>query len=102
MWPFRKKKSQADLAVEWMPKAIDAAAEKWLIFQNLPLKNDVTLQDKIYMFSLPLAKGLKQWEAFRNSPEELFLLIAAKGVEKSGTHSNNEIAAALGMPYLPS
>ena len=102
MWPFKRKKSEADLALEWMPQAINVAAQKWLEFQNLPFNHGAPLGDQIFAFSIPLSQGLRQWKAFQGADEPFFLLIAAKGVEKAGTHSGDEIAAALQLPYLPS
>lgn len=101
MWPFRPQKSKADSAIEWMPRAIDVASRKWVEFQKLPFMQDVPLGDRIYAFSIPLSQGLKQWKAFSEADDPFFLLIAAKGVEKAGTHSSAEIAAALQLPYLP-
>lgn len=102
MWPFKRKKTEADVAIEWMPYAIQVASQKWLDFQALPLTPNFPLEDRIYAFSIPLGEGLKQWAAFKKADDPFFLLIAAKGVEKSGTHSAEEIAAALQLPYLPS
>lgn len=94
----RRKKSAADLAVRAMPRAVAIASDKWLEFQVLKFKDEVSLADRIYAFSVPLREGLRSWEAFKVAPDEIFLLIAAKGVEASGTHSKEEIEASLGVP----
>ena len=94
MWPFKKK--QSPLPIEWIDRAIEVAAEKWLEFQNLPFKDGLSLADQIYMFSVPLGQGLKTWEAFKGATEGAFLFIAAKGVQMSGTHTRDEIEVALG------
>src|SRR3546814_4272997 len=86
MWPFNRRKSKADMAIEWMPRAIEVASQKWSEFERQPFAADWPLDEKIYQFSLALGKGLNQWEAFKDSPNELMLLLAAKGVERSGTH----------------
>ena len=101
MWRFKPKKSKADRAIEWMPRAIEVAAEKWREFERLPFKNEVPLEDRIFAFSIPLGKGLRQWKAFEDADDTLFLIVAAKGVEKAGSYSSDEIASALGLPYLP-
>src|SRR3546814_14270055 len=98
MWPFNRRKSKADMAIEWMPRAIEVASQKWSEFERQPFAADWPLDEKIYQFSLALGKGLNQWEAFKDSPNELMLLMAAKGVERSGTHLRIEIEAALGFP----
>ncbi|WP_133030234.1 hypothetical protein [Sphingomonas sp. PP-CE-1G-424] len=95
MWPFSRRKSPADLAIEWMPHAIDVASQKWLEFQLLPFRAEVPLETRIMAFVEPLKIGLRQWEAFRTAPDAIFLLIAAKGVEKSGTHSISQLEQAL-------
>lgn len=93
-----RKKSPADQAIEALPQAIDVAAQKWLEFQRLPFRDDVPLEMKIMAFLVPLQDGLSKWDAFRQSPDAIFFIIACKGVEKSGTHSTEEIERAIGLP----
>lgn len=98
MWPFKPRRSSADLAVEWMPRAIDVAAQKWLEFVGQPFAEQMALGEKIFLFTTGLSKGLRQWPAFKASPDVIFLLIAAKGVERSRTHLRIEIESALQVP----
>lgn len=98
MWPFKKKQSDADLAIEWMPRAIDVAAQKWIEFESQPFAKEMDLEQKLFVFTEGFRKGLKQWVAFKRSPDPLFLLIAAKGVERSGTHLRMELEAVLNFP----
>jgi hypothetical protein len=95
MWPFKTKKTKAELAIEWLPRAIQVATHKWLEFEAQPFATSFSLTEKIAYFSVGLKKGLGQWEAFKNAPPGLIALIAAKGVEQSGTHTKAEVEAAL-------
>lgn len=97
-WPFRKRQSAADLAIEWMPRAIEVAAQKWVEFEAQPFSASMALDEKIYWFTQGLAAGLRQWKAFKDGPDAIMLLIAAKGVERSRTHLRIEIETALGIP----
>lgn len=98
MWPFKPRKSNVDLAVEWMPRAIEVATLKWLEFVEQPFAQSMPLDEMLYIFTTGLTAGLREWKAFKSSPDALFLLIAAKGVERSRTHLRIEIEAALGLP----
>jgi hypothetical protein len=101
MWPFTRKKSKADVAIEWMPRAIEVASEKWLEFEEQPFAQDMDLEQRIFLFSEGLGRGLKQWKAFSDADDPLFLLIAAKGIERSRTHLRLELEAVLkfAIPY---
>lgn len=100
MWPFKRKKSKSDVAIEWMPRAIEVAAQKWIEFEKQPFTQDMTLEQRIYLFTEVLGKGLKQWEAFSDAADSLFLLIAAKGIERSRTHLRLELEAVLNLQSL--
>lgn len=99
---FRKNKegSSADEIIAVMDDAIQFAAEKWTYFtEALPFKDSVTLQDKIIGFVPPATEGLKnKFPALQDAPNPVYMLIIAKGVELSGTHSKEEIENALGVP----
>lgn len=95
MWPFTQKKSKADVAIEWMPRAIEVAAEKWIEFERQPFAQELDLEQKVFLFSEGLGRGLKQWKAFSDAADPLFLLIAAKGIERSRTHLRLELEAVL-------
>ena len=98
MWPFKKKQNSSEAAVEWMPRAIEVASQKWQEFDSQPFAAKMPLDEKIFRFSEGLGLGLKQWSAFKASPDSLMLLIAAKGVEQSRTYLRIEIETALGFP----
>ena len=95
MWPFKEKKSKAALAIEWLPRAIEVAKYKWIEFDAQPFARDFSLTEKIILFAEGLESGLSQWKVFRNPPQGLMMLIAAKGIQASGTHSKTEIELAL-------
>jgi hypothetical protein len=86
------------MAVEWMPRAIDVAAQKWIEFEAQPFAASMKLDEKLYLFTQGLAAGLRQWNAFKASPDAFILLIAAKGVERSRTYLRIEIETALNIP----
>ena len=54
MWPFKKKQTAADIAIEWMPRAIDVAAQKWIEFQDQTFAATMQLNEKIYHFTTGL------------------------------------------------
>lgn len=95
MWPFKRRQSKADLAIEWMPRAIEVAAQKWIEFELQPFAQEMELDQKIVLFAEGVGAGLKQWKAFESAPDSLFLLIAAKGIERSRTHLRLELEAVL-------
>lgn len=98
MWLFKRKKSKAELAVEWMPRAIEVAAQKWVEFEAQPFAQEMELEQKIFLFAEGLRRGRQQWEAFADAADPLFLLIAAKGIERSRTHLRLELEAVLKLP----
>ena len=95
----KKKKSKADAAIAVMDDAIQFASEKWTYFCSaLPFKAEVGLAHRIASFLVPLSQGLRNnFEPLNDAPDPLLFLIAAKGVERSGTHTTKEIEEALGM-----
>ena len=97
MWPFGKKKTKADLAVEWLPRAIDAARLHWLEFEAQTWTRSMPLTEKIPLFCQGLEARLGQWKAYRNAPRGLIILIAAKGIERSRTHLRLEVEAVLNL-----
>ena len=97
---FGRKESSADDVIEIMDDAIEFAARNWIHFNTtLPFKDSVTIQEKIMSFSIPAIEGLKgNFAALENAPDPIYLVIIAKGVERSGTHSKSEIEQSLGLP----
>lgn len=102
MFGFGKKKTQADAVIEIMDEVIDFAADRWLYFtRTLAFKDDVDLGQRIYLFSTPFAEGAKlRFPVLKKSPDSIFLVFAAKGVERSRTHTRSQIEQALGL-HLP-
>lgn len=98
MWPFKRRKSDADRAVEAMPRAINVAAQKWIEFEDQPFAQQMDLGEKIALFTEGIRKGFAQWSEFKNAPEGIFLLIAAKGIERSQTYLRLELEAVLNIP----
>src|SRR5262245_53575890 len=99
MWPFQRKKSAADEVIEQMDELIGIAKRKWDESSTLlPFKDDVQLKDRIVAFMMPFSEGArKNVPALKKAPGAVILLIAAKGIERSGTHSREEIEEALGI-----
>jgi hypothetical protein len=99
-WPFKRRKSKADEAIEVLPALIENAAGKWRDFyQTFQFKDGVGLDKKIWLFTTPFSEGVREHvPAMKDAPDGLILLIVAKGVEQSGTHTRAEIEEALGMP----
>ena len=100
MFGFGKKKSKADVAIAAMPQAIDRAAEKWAYFcETLVFKAEVPLATRIGSFLVPFKEGVrKNMPVLRDAPGAFILLVVARGIERSGTHSRAEIEEALGFP----
>lgn len=101
MWPFKKKKSDSRSSMEWLPRAVDTAAQKWIDFECQPFASNMTLAEKLFRFSEGLGADVKQWQGLHDLQDNLVFLIAAKGVEKSKTHLRIEIETAVGFA-LPS
>jgi len=99
IWPLTKK-SNADAAIAVSDDAIQLACDKWLAFnEQFKFKDNVELQEQIMMFAVPMSEGLKNnFPELRNSPDAALLLFVAMGVEKSGTHTAQQIEEALGSP----
>ena len=100
MWPFSKKKTPADRALEEMDDAIRFCAEKWVYFRNaLPLKAGTPLSKEIAMFAVPAIQGLRNnFREIGKSPDALLYLCIGLGILSSGTHTKSEIEGAMGAP----
>jgi hypothetical protein len=99
MFGFGKKKSKADATLSVLDDAIRFATDRWLYFcEKLPFKEDVGLATRIAAFSVPFDEGAKnKFPPLRDAPDAVLLLIIAKGVQASGTHTRDEIEQALGF-----
>jgi hypothetical protein len=102
MFGFGKRKSKADAAIAVMDEAIGLAADKWRFFcEKMPFRDDVGLVDRIAAFNVPFSEGArKNFPALKDAPDAVLLLIVAKGVERSGTHTRSQIEQALGVLLL--
>lgn len=80
--------------------AVAVATEKWLYFTGtFVFKEDVPLTQRIHLFSNPMFEGLRNnFPALAKAPPAVLLLIIAKGVQNSGTHTRAQIEQALGAP----
>lgn len=100
MFGFRKKQSKADAALAVMDDAIGMAAEKWRYScEKLPHRADLPLVDRIASFLIPFSEGARaSIPAFKDAPDAVLLIMVAKGIERSGTHTRAQIEDALGIP----
>lgn len=100
---FRKRPSKADAALAVMDDAIQLAAERWRYFcETIPYRADVPLVDRIPSFCIPMYQGLRTtFPVLKDSPDTFLLIVVVKGIERSGTHSREQVAEELGMPPLP-
>lgn len=95
---FGKKASKADAVIEALPHAIQNAADKWKVFCELPFTQETLLVDRVAAFLVPFEEGLrKNVKAFKDAPAGIALIVVLKGIERSGTHSKNEIEEAFGL-----
>ena len=100
MWPFRNRAKEAEDAIAVFDDAVAVATEKWLYFTGtFVFKEDVPLTQRIHLFSNPMFEGLRNnFPALAKAPPAVLLLIIAKGVQNSGTHTRAQIEQALGAP----
>lgn len=98
-WRGRAGHSKSDKVIGVLDDAISFSAEKWrLHFDTLPFKDEMSLKGKIALFLPPLREGLRtKFPAISDAPAAIALLVAAKGIERSGTHTAQEIESALGI-----
>lgn len=96
---FRRKKSAADDVIAVMYDVIQTASDKWTLFSNTIIyKQEVPLVDRVTAFMVPFEEGLRaNVPALRNPPDGLILMLVLKGIEKSGTHTRQEIETAFGL-----
>jgi len=100
MWPFRSKARDAERVIAVFDEAVALATDKWLMFsKTIVFKSEVALGERIQLFAVPMFEGLRSnYPPLKNASAAVLLLIVAKGVQKSGTHSRAEIEQALGAP----
>lgn len=103
MWPFRKKRSPRDDTLAIIDEAILFAAQRWHAFSNsVPVSPAMGLGERIGMFARALEKSLHaRHPQLAAAPDEVIVLIVAKGVEQSGTVPRGDIERALGILLPP-
>jgi len=105
MWPFRKNRPAggSDDALEIIDQAIDFAAERWRYFsRSVVLAPDPGLRDRIGVFARSIEQSLHaRFPPLTAAPEEVILLIIAKGVEQAGQIARQDIERALGILLPP-
>ena len=104
MWPFRKSNaSRSGNALATIDRAIDFAAQRWLSFSaTVALPPDMPLRDRIALFARSLDASLHgRFPTLAAAPEQVMLLIIAKGVQQSGAVPRREIERELGILLPP-
>lgn len=103
MWPFDKKPRRDHQALVIIDEAIDFVAERWIFFnRSVPVSHGSVLRERIAMFARSIEKSLHmRHPALAAAPDEVMLLIIAKGVEQSGAVSRGEIERSLGILLPP-
>lgn len=103
MWPFKKKPARRTDALAIIDEAIAFAAERWHFFsRSVAVTPGTGLRERIGLFARSLEPSLHaRHPALAAAPEEVMLLIVAKGVEQSGAVSRGEIERALGILLPP-
>ena len=97
MWPFKKPKSMADMAIAIMPYEIENARVKWTEFYGfMKWKEHVGLATKIHAFLQPFELGLYERHPFLKEGKIMGLLIVTQGIMLSGTHTQQELEEAVG------
>jgi len=96
-WSF-KRKSKSDQALEIIDDAIDLCKDQWIYFRSqLKFKSDVSLQDEIGMFFVPMSDRLCSDFPILKSVDSLQLVIVAKGVIASGSHTEEQVEEAINV-----
>ena len=104
MWPFvKKRENRIDEVSEVIDRAIDFAAQRWLAFNaSVPMRPDAPLRDSVALFARSTGPSLhRRFPALTAAPDQVMLLIVAKGIEQSGAIGRQEIERALGIVLPP-
>ncbi len=103
MWPFRKKRSPQADTTAIIDEAILFAAERWHAFsRSVPVRPGTSLRERVGLFARSLEKSLHaRHPQLAAAPDEVIVLIVAKGVEQSGTVPRDEIERELGILLPP-
>lgn len=103
MWPFTKKPGIRNDALATIDEAITFAAQRWLAFsRSVPQRPETALRERIGLFARSIDSSLyKRFPSLAAAPEQVILLIVAKGVEQSGLVGRDEIERELGILLPP-
>ncbi len=103
MWPFRKKRSRQAETLAIIDEAIVFAADRWHFFsRSVAVTPDMDLRERIALFARSLEASLhSRHPELAAAPDEVIVLIVAKGVEQAGTAPRHEIERALGILLPP-
>lgn len=84
-------------------QAIMFAAERWLSFSlSVAISPGAGLRDRIGLFARSLERSLhRRFPSLAAAPDEVIVLIVAKGVEQSGAVPRGDIERALGIVLPP-
>lgn len=96
MWPFTRKRSPEEQAID---RATELAAAAWLHFCDIsPLPANIHIRDRIAFFLPDFRVSLsRRFPTLAGAADEIVLLIIARGVEKSGTYDRRHIERGLGI-----
>lgn len=105
MWPFGKKKSLPELAVERAPELVRLIEVKWPEYLRQLAADDRQngfddpgLETKFFFYANRSTEAIRLAQpAIRDLPDRFFIQVIAAGVIRSGTHSQVEIEKAIGM-----
>jgi len=104
MWPFRTRRPirQSD-ARATIDDAIRFTAHRWCAFsRSIALPPETNLRDRIGIFARSLDASLHgRFPSLAAAPDQVMLLIIAKGIEQSGLLARAEIERALGIILPP-
>ena len=103
MWPFRKQRRDADDSLKTIDQAIDFVAQRWRSFIGaVKLPAELGLRERVAMFARSIDPSLhSRFTSLVAAPEEVMLLIIAKGVEQSGVERRQDIERELGILLPP-
>lgn len=100
MWPFRPKAAAAtDDAPATIDEAILFTAHRWCVFSgSVALPPEISLRERIGLFARAVDASLHgRFPSLAAAPDQVMLLIIAKGVEQSGLLARGEIERELGI-----
>ena len=103
MWPFKKKRTRQADTTAIIDEAIHFAAERWHAFsRSVPVRPGSGLRERIGLFARSLEKSLhSRHPELVAAPDEVIVMIVAKGVEQSGTVPRDQIERELGILLPP-